>query len=198
MHEPANREESLGVIPPGKRQRVMDRLTEAFSFGDLDMMSYERRVDAALQAASLSALDDLVADLPARAAESGSAATAGPAAPPSFGTKRTICIMGDRHLSGNWLQSGNASTFTVMGSTNLDLCGCELPPGPTCIEVFTLMGDTHIIVPATLPVRFEVSSFMADSKVGKSVNQDLRGAHSWVEIRGTVVMGDVKVTAAKG
>ncbi len=186
------------MLEPAVRQRVMDRLTEAFSRGDLDMESYEKRVDAALQAASAASLDELVADLPARAGEGIEPAQARPAAPPSQGAKKTSCVMGDRHLSGNWLQGDGVSALTVMGSTTLDLCGCDLPPGPTCIELFTLMGDTRIIVPPSLPVRFEVSSFMADSKVGKSVNQDLRGARSWVEIRGTVVMGDVKVTAAKG
>jgi predicted membrane protein len=104
--------------------------------------------------------------------------------------------MGDRNMTGNWLTSDRVSSFTVMGSTKLDLRDVDLPPGPVRIEVFTLMGDTKIIVPRDLPVRMSAFSLMADSRIDRSVNQQTRGAECWVEVSGFIMMGDVKVVAA--
>lgn len=188
----------------GKRQQVLDKLTDAFALGFLDMEAYEQRVEAATTATLPVVLDGLVMDLPAD--KVGAAGNQGLASP---GTKinynaalsgqprmNTACIMGDKNYSGNWLQSDKVSAFTLMGSTRLDLSECQLPPGPTNIEIYTLMGDTHITVPASIPVRFNVTSIMADSKIDRSVNQNVQSASAWIEVSGLVLMGDVKVKAS--
>ncbi|MFH2114892.1 MAG: LiaF domain-containing protein [Spirochaetota bacterium] len=107
----------------------------------------------------------------------------------------TGCVMGDRNLTGNWLTSNKVSSFTVMGSTKLDLRDSDLPLGPISVEVFTLMGETRIIVPPGLPVRMNAFAFMAESTAHRSVNQQVHGADTWVEISGFVMMGSVVVKA---
>ena len=107
----------------------------------------------------------------------------------------TGCIMGDRSHTGNWLTSDRVTAFTVMGSTKLDLRDSDLPPGPVRIEVFTLMGETKIIVPRDLPVRMNAFAFMGESKAARDVDQQVRGAATWVEISGFVMMGSVDVRA---
>jgi len=103
--------------------------------------------------------------------------------------------MGDRHLTGNWLTSDRVSTFTVMGSTKIDLRDSDLPPGATRIEVFNLMGETQIVVPRDLPVRLSAFALMAESRADRNVNQQTRGADSWIEVSGFVMMGELRVRA---
>ena len=190
--------------PEALRQRAIDRLTEAFASGVITMEEYERRVSQASALSRVDALEDLVSDLPAvvpREAPRGRNPTRLPApvgrnhdiigAP----AVSTACIMGDRNLTGNWLTSDRVTTFTVMGSTKIDLREADLPPGRIKIEVFTVMGDTKIIVPPGLPVHLNSFVLMGDSRADRDVNQQTRGADTWVEVSGFVVMGDIRVHA---
>jgi hypothetical protein len=195
-----------------RRQEVIDSLTSAFAGNIISMEEYERRAGLASLAELPEALDEVTADLPAtrpRQTTSGpaprqparavsqdayyhrqSARDLGSAPPLTTG-----CVMGDRNLTGNWLTSNKVSSFTVMGSTKLDLRDSDLPLGPINVEVFTLMGETKIIVPPGLPVRMNAFAFMAESTAHRSVNQQVHGAETWVEISGFVMMGSVVVKA---
>ena len=185
-----------------ERQDVIDRLTDAFAANVITMDEYERRVSTASVATRFDELERIAYDLPSKAAPS--------ADPPRYadssgrGTDNSIvgatpvmtaCIMSDRTMTGNWLSSDRVSAFTVMGSTKLDLRDVDLPSGPIKIEVFTLMGDTKIIVPRDLPVRLGAFAFMGDSTAGREVMQKTGGARSWVEITGFVMMGSLAVRA---
>ncbi|OHD16652.1 MAG: hypothetical protein A2087_12035 [Spirochaetes bacterium GWD1_61_31] len=190
-----------------RRQQVMDTLTEAFAQGYLDMEAYEKRVDQANDATLPATLDHLVLDLPtnlhvAKPAAAGRRSAARATVSSVVGTNtdivgmprmNTACIMSERHLDGNWLQSDKVSTFTVMGSTKLDFTEVDLPPGPTHVEVFTVMGEVKLIVPADVPVNFGVAAIMGEARVEKNVNRQVRGATSWLEVKGLVVMGEVRV-----
>jgi hypothetical protein len=202
-----------------RRQEAIDALTSAFAGSIITMEEYERRATLASAAEFPEALDEVLVDLPATRPQTGgySQASRDPART-SYGSpkadaastpysRRTVgdlvnapplttgCVMGDRNLTGNWLTSNKVSSFTVMGSTKLDLRDSDLPPGPINVEVFTLMGETKIIVPPGLPVRMNAFAFMAESTAHRSVNQQVHGAHTWVEISGFVMMGSVVVKA---
>lgn len=190
--------------PEAQRQRAIDRLTEAFASNAISMDEYERRVAQASALSRVEALDELVADLPAVAPKQPARGGSVRPAPVPAGLNSDIigapavssaCIMGDRNLVGNWLTSDRVTTFTVMGSTKIDLRNADLPPGRIRIEVFTLMGDTKIIVPPGLPVQLNSFVVMGDSRADREVNQQTKGAGSWVEVSGFVIMGDIRVHA---
>jgi len=194
---------SSGMEP--MRQQTIDRLTAAFASDAITMDEYERRATAANAATNLDQLESLSFDLPAikKSASEGSRKPAAHPEPrnginPSIvgSTPLTTgCVMGDRNLIGNWLSSDRVSSFTVMGSTKLDLRDVDLPPGPVHIEAFTLMGETKIVVPRGLPVRLNVFAFMGESQAGREVNQQVSGAETWVEISGFAMMGSLTVRA---
>lgn len=191
------------------RQATIDRLTEAFAADVITMDEYERRAEAANAAKRTDDLRALSADLPApRPQPTRPAARAKPAAKPAFSPRRALdpsivgaapittgCVMGDRRLVGDWLSSDRVSAFTVMGSTKLDLREAVLPPGPIRIEAFTLMGEIQVIVPRDLPVKLNAFAFMGESNAGKEVNQQVRGAETWVEVSGFAMMGSLTVKA---
>lgn len=189
------------------RQDTIDRLTEAFAADLIDMDEYERRAEAANAAKRTDDLRALSADLPVPR-RAGPAAKRGPSTEPAFSPRRALdpsivgaapittgCVMGDRRLVGDWLSSDRVSAFTVMGSTRLDLREAVLPPGPIRIEAFTLMGEIQVIVPRDLPVKLNAFAFMGESNAGKEVNQQIRGAETWVEVSGFAMMGSLTVKA---
>ncbi|HUW69280.1 MAG TPA: LiaF domain-containing protein [bacterium] len=197
--QPAGQRHSLEA----ERQFVIDRLTDAFAADTITMDEYERCASAVSAANNIDELERIAFDVPItterpvnpqrRAVSSGRAIDNSiVGAVPVM----TACIMSDRTMTGNWLSSDRVSSFTVMGSTKLDLRDVDLPTGPIRIEVFTLMGDTKIIVPVDLPVHLNVFAFMGDSKAGREVRQKTGGARSWVEISGFVMMGSLAVRAS--
>lgn len=196
-------------IPDYQRQRAIDRLTEAFASNRLSMDEYERRVSQANALTRIDALEELTSDLPAvrpsaeptRGRPARDTAARVSADSPA-GTNdaivgapavSTMCVMGDRSLAGNWLTSDRVSTFTLMGSIKVDLRDADLPPGRVKIDVFTVMGETTIIVPPGLPVHMGASVIMGEARADRDVNQQTRGAATWVEISGMVLMGEIRV-----
>ncbi len=186
------------------RQNVIDKLTEAFSADALSMEEYEHRATQANATSSIEELERLSYDLPSkqRSAKLQYKTSSSPESRLSTDSSligarpiTTGSIMGERNMTGNWLSSDRVSSFTVMGSTKLDLRDVDLPPGPVHIEVYTLMGETKVIVPRGLPVRLNVFAFMGESSASRDVNQQVKGATSWVEISGLAMMGSVNVKA---
>ena len=196
------------------RQRTIDILTQAFASDAIGVEEYEALATSAAAADSVRELDALVSDLPALKTDSRRSGTDGTAsrsprpahtspadsypAYPSGGASTSVaCVMADRRMTGNWLNSDRVHSFTLMGSTRLDLRDADLPEsGPIRIEAFVLMGETVVIVPRDLPVRLNAMPFMGEAVARRDVNQSVRGARRWVEVSGLVVMGSVVVKAA--
>lgn len=211
-------------VPAGfeeRRQRVIDLLTQAYASDHITVEEYEARAAAAAAANRPEELEDLVSDLPALRpsgepprsprgyAPEDSSAPRRPSPPPrpapssypaygsGQGSVSVACVMGDRRMTGNWLDSDRVNSFTLMGSTRLDLRDADLPEsGPIRIEAFVLMGETVVIVPRDLPVRLTAMPFMGEARARREVDQNVRGARRWVEVSGLVVMGSVLVKAA--
>lgn len=209
---------SPGFEPPAgfeaHRQRVIDALTQAYASDRITVEEYEARAAAAAAADRPEELEDLISDLPAPRPSAGRApdttfsprrpsapvrpqSPAYPAYGPADGAVSVACVMGDRRMTGNWLDSDRVNSFTLMGSTRLDLRDADLPEsGPVRIEAFTLMGETVIVVPRELPVRLTTMPFMGEAVARRDVDQNVRGARRWLEVSGLVVMGSVVVKAA--
>ena len=200
-----------------RRQRALDRLTEAFASDLVTMESYEGRVAAIQAARDREALDGLVADLPEAAPKrperqavrpAGGRAEREPAAarqasalanriePGLSGSESVACVMGDRHLQGDWLQGDKVDSFTLMGSVKYDFRDTALPPGRIKIDAFCLMGDVKVIVPRGLPVKMSAFPFMADARVGREVERRIVPGEPYLDISGFVMMGDIQVSAA--
>jgi Predicted membrane protein (DUF2154). len=105
----------------------------------------------------------------------------------------SLCIMGDRKLAGDWLNSDQATSFTLMGSTTLDLRGTVLPPGRLKIDAMAIMGEIQILVPPGLPVKMSAFPFMGEATVKGSVEQRIVPGMPWVDVSGIALMGSIVV-----
>lgn len=194
------------------RQGALDNLTSAFASSAISLEEYEARASSVQKAVSLADIDGLLIDLPQPAPRSGSvpASTYRPAAPsmkyspdelmveqrqgsPEF----SLCVMGDRRLTGDWLNSDQATSFTLMGSTTFDLRDTALPPGRLKIDAVAIMGEIKIIVPKGVPVKMSAFPFMGEAHLAQDVARRVVDRNQpWVDVSGIALMGSIVVRSA--
>ncbi|MCX7028132.1 MAG: LiaF-related protein [Spirochaetes bacterium] len=194
-----------------ERERALDSITTAFSHGVISIEDYERRAGAIQNAKAYADIDAQILDLPRaelprdqprrRSSPSRRGAEPRPAddflvesrsGSPDF----SLCVMGDRKMVGDWLNSDQAITFTLMGSTTLDLRDTALPPGRLKIDAIAIMGEVRIIVPHGLPVRMSAFPFMGEANVQASVERRVDRNRPWVDVSGIALMGSITVKTA--
>ena len=122
-----------GATLEGKREAILDRLTEAFAADRIHMEEYESRVAIAQNAHSDSELAGALSGLDASKTESLGSPSAGWMSnridAHMSGSSSIACVMGERRLAGDWLSGDRVGSFTFMGSTRLDLLATALPAG---------------------------------------------------------------------
>ena len=193
------------------RDRALDRLTSAYAGGSISLEEYERRAQAVQRGYAPPDIDSQVSDLPVAAPNAAMTGAAGrnrherplsPAAAEELciesrhgSPEFALCVMGERSFSGDWLNSDQATTLTLMGSTTFDLRNTALPPGRLRIEALAVMGEVRILVPQGLPVRMTAFPFMGEAKIHGSVEQRVDRNGPWVEVSGMAFMGSIIVKA---
>ncbi|MGO8695339.1 MAG: DUF1707 domain-containing protein [Rectinemataceae bacterium] len=186
-----------GATLEGKREAILDRLTEAFAADRIHMEEYESRVAIAQNAHSDSELAGALSGLDASKTESLGSPSAGWMSnridAHMSGSSSIACVMGERRLAGDWLSGDRVGSFTFMGSTRLDLLATALPAGRLKIDAFIFMGELQVVVPRGLPVRMNAFPFMGDARVDRDVNQRIEAGKPYVEIDGFAMMGSLRV-----
>lgn len=194
-----------------ERQHALDNLTSAYALGKISLEEYETRADRIQKALSINAITSQVMDLSVPTADTSSRHTA-PRSSRHNQTAETLpdpssylveqrqgspeflpCIMGDRKMTGDWLNSNSATSITLMGSTTLDLTETAIPPGRLKIEAIAIMGEIKILVPRGLPVRMSAFPFMGEAHIQKGVEQRVDRNLPYVEISGIALMGSIVV-----
>ena len=198
----------------GERQTALDSITSAFAFGKISLEEYEARAEKIQKASASGAIAEQTRDLPRgempRSAPEGrpgpvSARRPYPSPAPASdllveqrdgSPEFSLCVMGERKLTGDWLNSDQATSFTLMGSTTLDLRNTALPPGRLKIDAIAIMGEIRILVPRGLPVKMSAIPFMGEANVHSSVEQRIDRRSPWVDISGIALMGSIIVKTA--
>lgn len=196
----------------GERQRALDSITSAFAFGKITLEEYEARAEKIQKAVALGAIAEQTYDLPpeelprpAPGARANPSSLRRPAPAPAGdllverrdgSPEFSLCVMGERKLAGDWLNSDQATSFTLMGSTTLDLRNTALPPGRLKIDAIAIMGEIRILVPRGLPVKMSAIPFMGEANIHSSVEQRIDRRSPWVDISGLALMGSIIVKTA--
>ena len=198
----------------GERQVALDSITSAFALGKISLEEYELRAEKIQKASASGAIAEQTRDLPReempRSAPDGrprpvSARRPYPSPAPASdllveqrdgSPEFSLCVMGDRKLTGDWLNSDQAVSFTLMGSTTLDLRNTALPPGRLKIDAIAIMGEVRILVPRGLPVKMSAVPFMGEANVHSSVEQRIDRRSPWVDVSGIALMGSIIVKTA--
>ncbi|MCE5256763.1 MAG: LiaF-related protein [Spirochaetaceae bacterium] len=189
------------------RQKALDVITSAFAQDRITIEEYEIRADKIQKAMEVDTIEAQVADLPRsrmprEAPETGTVSKQRESSTRDFRTGQKdepsdfiACVMGERMMTGDWLNSDSVISITLMGDTIIDLRDTSLPPHGLKIQAFAVMGEIKIIVPEGLPVRMSAVPFMGEAHLHKSVTQRADPDGPWVEISGLAFMGSINVKA---
>jgi hypothetical protein len=135
-----------------KREKTIQLLIDSFASDRLAVEDFESRLDRAHKAHDLTALEDLVSDLPAKVDDTTPAPASGRgpalARPENIRESQLLVgIMGGTERTGAWTPARKTRIIAFMGGASLDFREAYLPAGVTEIEIFAMMGGAEIIVP---------------------------------------------------
>lgn len=186
-----------------RRESVIELLTQRFADGALDMEAFESRVDAAHQADTVVALEELVADLEplpesGAAGEASEALVVRPSADHALAAtrpaqKNVVAIMGGVERKGRWVAPACMNVWTMMGGASLDFREAVLPPGVTEVKVRTLMGGVDIIVPPHVAVESEGVGIMGGFEDMHRAPRDPDPERPLLRISGVAIMGGCSI-----
>ena len=143
--------------PPTAERRdiTIEALSSLFAAGRLELEEFEARVDRAIRAETVAALDALVADL-APTGEHRTAPVPAPREPMGQDLPRrsraTIAVLSGTQRNGRWFPAPRHVGIALMGGFELDFREAELGPGMTDVYLYTLFGGIGVIVPPDLDV----------------------------------------------
>ena len=113
------------------------------------------------------------------------------------GSERLLAVMSENRRRFDGKPFDGAYLTAFMGGCILDLRRAVVPPGETrVVEVFAMMGGHEIKVPSDWMVTLDVTPIMGDVKDKRvpGAPPPLAGAPPTLLVRGSVVMGEVKIT----
>lgn len=184
-----------------RRQQVIARLSECYASDLLEVEELERRLDLAHAAGTVASLDELVADLVPSPVSAPAASTAlaplGPVAvddPRRAGYKKLRVIMGHVERRSRWTVPRELEVRVMWGNVELDFREASLGRGVTTIDVSVLMGNIEIILPPSLAVDVDVSSFMANVEERHRIPPDDDPSRPLLRITGAVRLGNLEIT----
>jgi hypothetical protein len=181
-----------------RRQQVIARLSECFASDVLEMDELERRLDLAHAARTVAELDELVADLsPAATAATTALAPRAPAAiddPNRAERKKLRIVMSHVSRKHRWTVPRKLKLRVLWGNAELDFRDASLAPGVTTIDVGVLMGNVEIILPPSLAIDVDVSSFMASVEERHRVPPDADPSLPVLRLTGAVRLGNLEIT----
>jgi len=188
-----------------RKNSAIDTLTDRFARNDIPMDEYERLVadvNRAQDFRELAVIEDIVSGAAGPAPQSApyraAASPAGRVDPdsPFIGEENvqsSYAVLSERRLTGEWLRKPNAAVLSFLGSHVVDMRGMELPPGPTTLEAFALLGSVEIVVPQELAVRMEAVPVAGEVRIGKAVETRERAGEPVLVITGNAILGSIEV-----
>ncbi|HEX4449498.1 MAG TPA: LiaF domain-containing protein [Kofleriaceae bacterium] len=183
--------ESL-VAVRDRRDQVIARISDAYAHDLFDVDELDRRLDLAHKVLTVAELDALVADLTASTAlvVQPSVALDDPGRPQ---TKSLRVIMSSVERRGAWIVPKQLTARVFWGNAELDFREASLGAGVTTIDVRVTMGNLEIILPPSLAIDVDVSSFMGNVESRHRAPAQVDPSRPLLRVTGSVVMGNIEV-----
>ena len=176
------------ALTPAERERVVERLTEAFAHDLVPLEEFERRVDRAYAATGPAELRALVADLGAAPADAVRGEAVGP-------TQRIGAVVGNVERAGPAELAGRLEIRAFMANVELDLARSRLAARVTEIDVRCVMANVELRLPPGVDVEHHGGGFLGSFEC-HDVRGRLEPGAPVVRVVGRATFGSVTVTVA--
>ncbi|MGI5482589.1 DUF1707 SHOCT-like domain-containing protein [Streptomyces lavendofoliae] len=176
-----------------ERERVAERLRNAYAEGRLDMGEFEERLDLAYKARTQGELVPLVRDLPEAVTPVAGAVEGdwhGRVGRPAT-SKGAFAFWSGFGRRGKWSVARNFTAAVLQGGGDIDLRDADFEDREVVIRCFAVMGGIQVVVPPDLHVEVTGQGFMGgfdDRGAGAGTPGSPR-----VRITGFALMGGVDV-----
>lgn len=183
-----------------QREQAIERLSEYFVRGTLEVEEYEARVDRTHRAETVGEVDAILAEVTPHALEeperalahwSASQALQGPSTPGD--RKWIIAILGGTQRRGRWRVPRRLNVVTFSGGATLDFREAVFLPGVSEVRITSFMGGVSIIVPPALAVECSGVGIMGGVASLDRTPRSPDPQAPLLRIHGVVVMGGIGV-----
>lgn len=189
-----------------RRAALADEITDRYARDEIPMDEFERLVARIHMATEPGELDAVAGELDMMGlpGDRRTGTSAGPGRNPASTpdgfiddseVQSCMAILSERRHSGSWLAKRNVAAFTVLATQIFDFRHVDLPPGPTTLEAFALLGSIEVIVPPWLPVRMEAMPLMGETKLKPGVSAAPSAGEPELVITGAALLGSISVKA---
>lgn len=192
---------SLRAPSPERREEVVQRLSDAFASGRLELEDLEQRLDIAMRAQTLADLDLTLAGLER-------AETVTPAVVPNQGefvidhprrklSRLSFIMMGGIDRKGKWAPAKKHFGMAFMGGAFLDFREAVLQPGQTDVYLFTTWGGIEVAVPEGLDVEVSGLALMGGLERVEQESGSTDPRRPRLHIHAFALMGGIEVRIKK-
>jgi len=173
------------------RERAIALLTDRYAEGAIDDVALELHFDRLFAAASVSAVDAVVAELSAAAPPPQSAPA--PVVPSErvAARRRILAVMSESKRAGRWIVPPELKVVAIMSDLKLDFRNAVLPP-EAVVDVTAVMASVKLTVPPGLPVIFEAAGVMSTT-MSDAIEGDSRSQGPVLRVVGGALMAEVRV-----
>jgi hypothetical protein len=190
-----NERELIGISKIA-RQKVIERLKDAYAHDFLDADEFEKRLVLATNTKNRDTLGELVVDLPEekqainkKSEYAGEGLTIDKGDVKPF--DKLVNVFGGISRKGKWRLPRKLKIISVMGGVDLDFSEAVMPSGIAEIELFSIMGGVELRIPEGINVDVECVAIMGGIK-NHGFGNHFPGGPT-IKITGFVLMGGVDV-----
>ncbi len=181
---------------PGRRDAVIELLVQAYAEGQIDLEDYESRVELANRAETVEELEKVIHDFPDYRRAIGrepeiSSSEYLPAADAHTETK--IAVIGDHTLSHEDFAGQRVRTVALIGDVKVHLESAPPSSPPFTIAVYSVIGDTTIVIPRGMRVKNRMINVLGDVEVRRNEDSRVDGTRGLCVLEGFAVIGDVTI-----
>ncbi len=176
-----------------ERERVVQRLSQAFAEDQLALDQLEARMAGVWRAESMEELRELLADLPAPLPAPVASATPAVRDAERLPSKTLMAMLGGVGRRGLWQVPHRLNAVAFMGGIELDLREADLSSGTTLITAIAIMGGIQVIVPPGVRVESDGLALLGGFEDTLEDTSTSRASPVLVRIRGLALMGGVEV-----
>lgn len=171
-----------------ERERAVERLRSGAVDGRLTLEEFAQRMGSAYEARTRDELDELTRDLPSELAPARQ--------PAKIAANWIVAVMGGAKRTGRFRLATETNVVTVMGGADIDLRHAELQGPEVTMNVYSIMGGAHLIVPEGVHVELGGLAIMGGKDHRPGLEPVPPGAPV-VRVRAFTLMGGVSVVTKR-